>query len=203
MDEMNRVSSHDEIDALIDAEITALRRERHAAWAEVDLLDNVLKRSEPHPHYHRFVLGGTGRAAAQDARHVVAMIGALATTATTIVPMMLESSSGTDAGLARLADLTRVLDGGASALAKRGRQVLHDRAAAAYHADCARFDAWQAETPDRTEWRALPPVSRQGHLARTTAKHRDIIPPVATSRGDAADWLADAGANIRFRKDNR
>lgn len=91
------------------------------------------------------------------------------------------------------------------AVTTQGGEQLHEIGVAAVHADAeARylerkrsFAARQAATPDR-DWRSKPPTSRQGHLAITTARKLDVDLPSARHRGDAADWLDDHGANLRF-----
>ena len=105
--------------------------------------------------------------------------------------------SGTTLGDAVFA----LVNGDPGDLAPLGARVLHMRAAAAYHADCASFAAWQLEHPDALTWRDRPPVSAQGHLVRATAGQLDIAVPATGTRGEAAIWLADHDANLRFRKD--
>lgn len=91
------------------------------------------------------------------------------------------------------------------AVIAQGGEQLHDLGVAAVHADAeARyferkrsFAARQAATSDR-RWRDKPPTSRQGHLAITTARRLGVSLPSARNRGDAADWLDDHGANLRF-----
>jgi hypothetical protein len=276
-------------DAIIDRTIEHLRAEQRRVRDNRDAIDVARKRAEPHPHYHRFVIGGTGAAAGQTAVHIVPMIGALASPTASVIEQLKTRADSSDAGLARLIDLTKLIDADAvnattgmavltrkglldngavpadwlnraklglglgpcfhslraghnaayvglwsldrAAFAERfassaaasartfgdavfalvdsdpgdladlGALVLHDRAAVAYHTDCTSFAAWQLAHPDALGWRDRPPVSAQGHLARTTAKQLDIAMPCTGTRDDAAMWLDDHDANLRFRKD--
>jgi hypothetical protein len=276
-------------DAIIDRAIENLRAEQRRVWDEREAIVVARRRAEHHPHYHRFVVGGTGAAAGQTAVHVVPTIGALASPTASVIEQLKTRADSSDAGLARLIDLTKLIDvdaayesaglaaltrkgllddgdvpadwldrpklglgqgpcfhglrarhnaayvglwsldrdafvvrfacmGAASArtfgdavfalvdgdpgdLADLGARILHERAAVAYHADRASFAAWQLEHPDALAWRDRPPVSAQGHLARTTAGQLGIAVPSTGTRGDAAAWLDDHDANLRFRKD--
>lgn len=94
--------------------------------------------------------------------------------------------------------LGAVIDAGGNSLDSLGRGATERDAAARYEADCANFDAHQRATDDR-RWRWKPPMARQGHLAATTAQVRSVGPPAERTRGHAANWLDDHGANVRFR----
>lgn len=85
-------------------------------------------------------------------------------------------------------------------LAAIGASANEEDAAARYWAKCASFAAHQRATDDR-RWRWKPPLSRQGHHARTIAELKDVAMPAERTRGHAANWLDDNGANPRFRKD--
>ncbi|MDH7972986.1 hypothetical protein QH494_12435 [Sphingomonas sp. AR_OL41] len=93
--------------------------------------------------------------------------------------------------------LSAVIETGGSRLARIGAEALHRDAEARYRDDCRSFAAHQAATSDR-HWRWKPPLSRQGHLAVTTARAKDIAMPTERTRGHAASWLDDHDANIRF-----
>ncbi|MGY2735044.1 hypothetical protein [Sphingomonas sp. UYP23] len=93
--------------------------------------------------------------------------------------------------------LVPVIEAGGKRLARIGAAALHRDAEARYHDDSARFAAHQRVHPDR-RWRWKPPLSRQGHLAVTTAQTLDIDLPAALTRGHAANWLGDHDANLRF-----
>lgn len=84
-------------------------------------------------------------------------------------------------------------------LARIGARAFHRDAEARYRHDCARFAAHQRAHPDR-RWRWKPPLSRQGHLAVTTAQALGVDLPAERTRGHAANWLADHDANLRFAK---
>ena len=94
--------------------------------------------------------------------------------------------------------LLRVIEAGGPALAALGREATERDAAERYEADCADFAAHQRNDGDR-RWRWKPPFSRQGHLAVTTARVRGVDMPAERTRGHAATWLGDHGANPRFR----
>lgn len=93
--------------------------------------------------------------------------------------------------------LVPVIEVGGDRLARIGAAALHRDAEARYRDDCAAFAAHQRANPDR-RWRWKPPLSRQGHLAVTTARALDIDLPAARTRGHAANWLGDHDANLRF-----
>ncbi len=97
--------------------------------------------------------------------------------------------------------LSAVIEAGGSRLARIGAKALHRDAEARYRDDCRSFAAHQAGTPNRN-WRGKPPLSRQGHLAVTTARAKDIAMPTERTRGHAASWLDSHGANIRFAKED-
>ncbi|MES2095297.1 MAG: hypothetical protein V4459_00915 [Pseudomonadota bacterium] len=94
--------------------------------------------------------------------------------------------------------LHAVIDAGGPELATLGREATERDAAERYEADCAGFAAHQRANGDR-HWRWKPPFSRQGHLAVTTASVRGVDMPAERTRGHAATWLDDHGANPRFR----
>lgn len=96
--------------------------------------------------------------------------------------------------------LSAVIEAGGSRLARIGAEALHRDAEARYRDDCHSFAAHQAATPDR-HWRRKPPLSRQGHLAVTTARAKDIAMPTERTRGNAASWLDSHDANIRFTQE--
>ena len=96
--------------------------------------------------------------------------------------------------------LLPVIAAGGELLAARGRRAVFRDAKARYGADCRAFADHQGRTNDR-RWRWLPAKSRQGHLAVTTARARGVAVPAERTRGHAATWLDDHGANIRYRED--
>ncbi len=96
--------------------------------------------------------------------------------------------------------LPAVIAAGGAALAEIGAAATGADAAERYWADCASFAAHQRATDDR-RWRWKPALSRQGHHARTIAELKKMELPAARTRGHAATWLDDHGANPRFRED--
>ncbi|WP_374943157.1 hypothetical protein [Sphingomonas sp.] len=95
--------------------------------------------------------------------------------------------------------LPAVIAAGGAQLAAIGTAATEADAAERYWAKCASFAAHQRATGDR-RWRWKPPLSRQGHHARTIANLNDVAMPSERTRGHAAAWLDDNGANPRFRK---
>ena len=93
--------------------------------------------------------------------------------------------------------LPAMIEAGGQRLARIGAEALHRDAEARYLDDCRSFAAHQVATPDR-RWRWKPPLSRQGHLAVTTARAKEVAMPRERTRGHAANWLSDHDANIRF-----
>lgn len=95
--------------------------------------------------------------------------------------------------------LVPVIETGGERLARIGAAAFHREAEARYHDDCERFAAHQRANPDR-RWRWKPPLSRQGHLAVTTARATGADLPAEHTRGHAANWLSDHDANLRYTK---
>lgn len=93
--------------------------------------------------------------------------------------------------------LPAAISAGGAPLAALGAAAFHRDAEARYRADCDRFADHQRRHPGR-RWRAKPALARQGHLAITTARQKNIAAPAERTRGQAADWLADQNANLRF-----
>ena len=85
-------------------------------------------------------------------------------------------------------------------LQKLGAAALHADAEQRYRDLQRSFAAHEAETSN-TSWRSKPPRSRQGHLAVTTASAKCVAVPSARTRGEAAEWLDQHGANLRFNGD--
>lgn len=98
--------------------------------------------------------------------------------------------------------LPLVIAAGGAALAEIGARAIERDAAQRYWADCARFAAHQRANGDR-RWRWKPPLSNQGHHAITIANLNGTPLPTARTRGHAANWLSENGANPRFTKDRR
>lgn len=96
--------------------------------------------------------------------------------------------------------LTAVIAAGGTEFAAIGKAATEMGAAGRYWAKCASFAAHQRACGDR-RWRWKPPLSRQGHHARTIAELKDLEMPAERTRGHSATWLNDNGANPRFRKD--
>jgi hypothetical protein len=96
--------------------------------------------------------------------------------------------------------LSSVIASGGTELAAIGSAATEADAADRYWARCASFAAHQRATGDR-RWRWKPPLSRQGHHARTIAEFKSVDMPSERTRGHAATWLDDNGANPRFRRD--
>lgn len=106
-----------------------------------------------------------------------------------------EQESDTFGALLRI-----VIEAGGLVLAAAGEAVIERDANDRYNENCRRFAEHQ-RTDGNRRWRWKPPFSRQGHLAVTTARAQDTEIPAEQTRGHAATWLDDHGANIRFRKD--
>ena len=98
--------------------------------------------------------------------------------------------------------LLAVVEAGGAALAALGAAAIEQDARDRYEADCVRFADHQRRRGGR-RWRWKPALSRQGHLAVTTSHVRDVPLPAERTRGHAANWLEDHGANPRFREDPR
>lgn len=96
--------------------------------------------------------------------------------------------------------LLAVITAGGAELATIGAAASEADAADRYWSKCANFAAHQRASGDR-RWRWKPPLSRQGHHARTIAELTDVAMPEERTRGHAANWLDDHGANPRFRND--
>lgn len=110
----------------------------------------------------------------------------------------LASTGGSELSFGAL--LPVVIARGGRRLQQIGADALHADAEARYWARKRSFAEHEAVTPGR-QWRDKPPLSRQGHLAVTTAQKLGIQVPAVRTRGDAADWLEAHNANLRFRGD--
>jgi len=93
--------------------------------------------------------------------------------------------------------LLPVIKAGGEPLAVIGAAAFHRDAEARYRDDCRRFAEHQRANPSR-RWRWKPALSRQGHLAITTARAKHAALPAERTRGHAANWLSDQNANLRF-----
>lgn len=93
--------------------------------------------------------------------------------------------------------LLPIIIAGGEPLAATGAAAFHRDAEARYRDDCRRFAEHQHGNPSR-RWRWKPALSRQGHLAITTARQTNNAVPAERTRGHAANWLDDRGANLRF-----
>jgi hypothetical protein len=98
--------------------------------------------------------------------------------------------------------LLPLIETGGERLAEIGARAFHADAEARYRKDCRRFEEHQRQNPSR-RWRCKPPLSRQGHLAITTARAKDIPLQTARTRGHAANWLDDHDANVRFTREDQ
>lgn len=98
--------------------------------------------------------------------------------------------------------LLPVVETGGERLAIIGAKAFHRDAEARYRADCESFADHQRRHPGR-RWRWKPALSRQGHLAVTTARAKDIVTPAERSRGHAANWLDNHNANLRFNREDQ
>ncbi|PZO81008.1 MAG: hypothetical protein DI632_00045 [Sphingomonas hengshuiensis] len=96
--------------------------------------------------------------------------------------------------------LPSVIGAGGTELSATGAAATEQDAADRYWAKSASFAEHQRTNGDR-RWRWKPPLSRQGHHARTIAELKEVAMPAERTRGHAANWLDDNGANPRFRKD--
>ena len=167
------------------------------AWCEEQ---NLLKHGALDPYWLRRPMLGLGqpaKAAGLTPDHAAAHRGLY-----TLTPIELgcrfaaasESANDTFGDL-----LLGVIEAGGSQLSAVGAAAVENDPADLYEADCASFAAHQRATGDR-RWRWKPALSRQGHLAITTARVREVGIPAERTRGHAANWLHDHGANPRFRE---
>lgn len=149
----------------------------------------------------KFGLGQWATLSGFTVEQAAAMRGIFTWTGATIGALLARSAhSHLDAPFgAALVHLAATDDG---RLARRGAMALHQTARDRYFARRASFEAYAAATGD-TGWREKPPRSRQGHLAATTARVKNLPLPAERRRGDAADWLESHGANVRFVGEDR
>lgn len=80
-----------------------------------------------------------------------------------------------------------------------GQQLMLAREIERYEERHRSFLAWVAENPSRQTWRAHTPKLRQLYLIERTAAALEIDHPVGLNCGEAHDWLAKHGANVRLR----
>lgn len=67
--------------------------------------------------------------------------------------------------------------------------------------DAERQASWAAVSPayrERGSWRGWAPTKRQGQLMRRIETARGLPMTALPRRGDASDWIRDAGGNPRF-----
>jgi len=96
--------------------------------------------------------------------------------------------------------LARVLNGKADELEVRGRYASWLRRWIRYQAE---RDSWLAEDDEKRlygEWRGKEMTEGQRELVRVTATLLGISIPEEMSRGQAADYLEEHGANLRYRR---
>lgn len=80
-----------------------------------------------------------------------------------------------------------------------GKHKHWERARKEYEAEVEGFQNWQAENPDKTNWRDKPATNSQYFLIWRTAEQLGIDQPINLKCGDAHDWLNKNDANLRFR----
>jgi hypothetical protein len=161
----------------------------------------LLKRGALNPYWLRRPLLGLGqpaKIAGLAPRHVAAHRGLYTLSPLDLGCRFAAVSKDADEAFGDL--LLGVIEAGGDSLAMIGAAAVERDAAERYATDCASFAAHQRTTGDR-HWRWKPALSRQGHLAVTTANVRDVDVPAERSRGHAATWLDDNGANPRFREE--
>ena len=85
---------------------------------------------------------------------------------------------------------------------RHGEEIVLDRERQAAAADRAAWEDWQKKNPGVTDWRDKPITRRQYFLVSRTAEQLGIRMPGQMSRGQASDWLAGHGANLRLVRQN-
>lgn len=85
---------------------------------------------------------------------------------------------------------------------RRGEEIVLERERQAADADRASWEEWQKKNPDAIDWRDKPMTRRQYFLVSRTAEQIGIRMPSQMSRGQASDWLAGHGANLRLVRHN-
>lgn len=168
------------------------------AWCEKQ---DLLKRGALDPYWLRQPLLGLGqpaKAAGLAPHHAAAHRALYTFSPLELACRFAAASASADDTFGDL--LFDVIEAGGAELAELGKTAVERDAAERYEADCASFAAHQRASGDR-RWRWKPALSRQGHLAVTTARVREVGMPAERTRGHAANWLDDHGANPRFRED--
>lgn len=87
-------------------------------------------------------------------------------------------------------------------LDRRGHMSAFNRGAAAYAVRCDRFAARELESDDRS-WRDAPVTRPQRWTILDTARELGLEVPACSTCGEAADWLRDHGAILKYRKAGR
>lgn len=96
------------------------------------------------------------------------------------------------------AALTATVHAHTTMLTEVGTHELNRRAE---QRDAERQASWAAVSAAYREhgsWRGWAPTKRQGHLMRRIEAARGLPMPALPRRGDASDWIGDAGGNPRF-----
>lgn len=86
------------------------------------------------------------------------------------------------------------------ALSELGVAALHDRLARKYHEDCEQW-ASQPEHVKQGDWRLKPPSRGQRMLMIRNAQALNIDLPGEVTSGEAHDWIAATGGNLRYSKE--
>ncbi|NIJ15066.1 hypothetical protein [Sphingobium vermicomposti] len=86
---------------------------------------------------------------------------------------------------------------------KKGDALLLERAKADYAVECASFDEWERDNPDKGGWRGQKSTRAQWLLMLRTADALAVAPPKSANRGEAHDWLRAHGGNLRLAAANR
>ncbi|WP_420606759.1 hypothetical protein [Novosphingopyxis sp.] len=84
---------------------------------------------------------------------------------------------------------------------KSGKRIHFEQERAQYLADCESFRQWEAENPSERSWREKPATRRQYFLIMRTAEKLEVEKPVRLKCGEAHDWLAEHGANLRLQSE--
>jgi hypothetical protein len=81
---------------------------------------------------------------------------------------------------------------------ERGETIVLDREVAAAASDRESWERWQREHPGSDDWRKKTMSRRQWFLISRTVDILEIEMPGRLTRGEAAEWLNQHGANLRL-----
>lgn len=179
----------------------AERKLKEAQQKVAELIAATKRQShaEPHRNHHMITLGAEYHRGGLRACHAPALLALrslpLPLYAEALVRLFDADESRTVAELEAMYVLEHH-----EQLVGEGRRIVLQREIAAYEADCQRWQERQQGVPDSRQWREGRVSMRQAWLVERTCQALAIdARPKHANCGEAHDWLAAHGANLRLK----